>query len=219
MAGSCGRTYRIDPQIDPATCNSLVATPSGLLVPRTVVEGIPGDIVPPVGTERSVDVDVTEVPGCPDAWQVGARLTPATGFAGSQQGNADLLAAGDGQVVGIPSADITLPEVGVYHINGNVRYEIGTAAGGSGYIVGHFYDVTTGGLLTSFTMIGAVNASGQEIQAGTTYMQTEYRILSAPRTIRLRLVYFYTGGTITLAKAGGGDSNGGTTLRFVKVRD
>ncbi|WP_405961290.1 hypothetical protein OG235_37150 [Streptomyces sp. NBC_00024] len=118
MAGACGRTYRIDPKLDPAACNGLTETASGLLVPRTEVTGIaPGTAV---GTERSVDVDVTPpaAGACPENWTVGARLTPV--FGSRIAGMADLRTSAQGQQVTLPNSQVLLPEPGVYRLTAHL---------------------------------------------------------------------------------------------------
>jgi hypothetical protein len=118
MAGACGRTYRIDPKLDLATCNGLTQTASGLLAPRTQVAGIaPGGAV---STERSVDVDVTPpaAGACPESWQVGARLTPV--FGTRNAGQADLRTSALGQQVVLPNSQVLLPEPGVYRLTAHL---------------------------------------------------------------------------------------------------
>ncbi|MFI8435279.1 hypothetical protein ACIGJO_16250 [Streptomyces sp. NPDC079020] len=215
--GSDGCLYAPDtPTLDPSPCNAARNTTGGLLVPRVDLTGIaPGSNS---GMERSVDIDVAEMPGCPERWRIGARLTPVSAFLNSERQHADLLARA-GVDVPIPESDIVLPEAGVYHIDSDVRYALGTATGGSGYIIGWLRDETTDTLLTSFTQIAAINAAKQEQQGGTTHIMTEYTVTSGPRTVRLHLMLVRTGGTITDAEAGGTDSNGATRMRFLKVRD
>ncbi|MEZ3180799.1 hypothetical protein KYY02_19525 [Streptomyces pimonensis] len=207
------------PTLDPAACNAARDDGAGLLVPRTEVTGVVGSAPAATGTTRSVDIDVVETPGCPHTWAVGARLTPASGFRNSERGHADLLAA-QGTDVPIPESDVVLPEPGTYHLDTDVRYALGTDIGGSGYIIGHLRDETAGTLLTSFTQIAAINSpSAQEYQGGTTHIMAEHTVTTAPRTVRLHLMFVYTGGTIAAAAAGGSDSNGATRTRFLKVRD
>lgn len=208
------------PTLDPAVCNAARDDGAGLLVPRTELTGVAGSAPGAIGADRSVDIDVIAPADgtCPETWTVGARLAPPSGFLNAERPHADLLAQA-GTTVPIPESDIVLPEVGTYHIDCDVRYAIGTDTGGSGYIVGHLRDETTGALLTSFTQIAAINAASQEHQGGTTHIMTEYTATSAPRTVRLHLVYVPTGGTLTTAEAGGTDSNGATRMRFLKVRD
>lgn len=206
-------------KLDPAGCNSLVQTAGGLLVPRTTLAGIA--LGGTVSTSRSVDVDVTApaAGACPQTWMVGARLSPVSGFRNAEAGHINLLAS-VGQTLPVPASDVVLPEPGVYHLDTDVRYALGTpAGGGSGYIVGHLRDVTNNTLLTSFTQIAALNAAGQEHQGGTTHLMAEYTVATAPRTIRLFLMLVRTGGALAAGEAGGTDSNGATRTRWLKVRD
>ncbi|MFJ7415395.1 hypothetical protein ACIQWZ_32010 [Streptomyces sp. NPDC098077] len=219
--GSDGCLYAPDtPSLDPSPCNAARNTTGGLLVPRGDLSGLaPGGNI---SIERSVDIDVTGTPGCPERWEIGARLTPVSAFLNAERKHADLLAR-TGTDVPIPESDIVLPEAGVYHIDSDVRYALGSATGGSGsgsgYIVGWLRDETTDTLLTSFTQIAAINATRQEQQGGTTHIMTEYTVASGPRTVRLHLMFVLTGGKISDAEAGGTDSNGATRMRFLKVRD
>ncbi|MEV0918387.1 hypothetical protein AB0I93_29540 [Streptomyces sp. NPDC049967] len=215
--GSDGCLYAPDtPALDPSPCNAARNTTGGLLVPRIDLTGIaPGGNS---GIERSVDIDVTGTPGCPETWEIGARLTQVSAFLNAERQNANLLAR-TGSDVPIPESDIVLREAGVYHIDCDVRYALGSATGGSGYIIGWLRDETTDTLLTSFTQIAAINAERQEQQGGTTHIMTEYTAASAPRTVRLHLMFVLTGGKISNAEAGGTDSNGATRMRLLKVRD
>ncbi|MEU2069610.1 hypothetical protein [Streptomyces anulatus] len=215
--GSDGCLYAPDtPALDPSPCNAARNTTGGLLVPRIDLTGLaPGGNS---SIERSVDIDVTGTPGCPERWAIGARLTPVSAFLNAERQHADLLARA-GTDVPIPESDIVLPEAGVYHIDSDVRYALGSATGGSGYIIGWLRDETTETLLTSFTQIAAINATRQEQQGGTTHIMTEYPVTSGPRTVRLHLMFVLTGGKISDAEAGGTDSNGATRMRFLKVRD
>lgn len=205
--------------IDPAACNSAELGDAGLLVPRTDLTAVVGAAPAATGTSRSVDIDVVETPGCPHSWAIGARLTPPSGFLNTERGHADLLAQ-SGTEVPIPETDIVLPEPGVYHIDTDVRYALGTTTGASSYIVGYLNDETAGTLLTSFTQIAAINSpTGPEHQGGTTHLMTEYVVTSAPRTIRLHMFLAATGGVTSVAEAGGTDSNGATRMRWLRVRD
>ncbi|RPK54608.1 hypothetical protein EES43_28970 [Streptomyces sp. ADI96-02] len=215
--GSDGCLYAPDtPVLDPSPCNAARHTTGGLLVPRIDVTGIaPGGNT---SNQRSVDIDVTGTPGCPERWEIGARLTPVSAFLNTERQHANLLAR-VGTDVPIPESDIVLPEAGVYHIDSDVRYALGSATGGSGYIIGWLRDETTDTLLTSFTQIAAINAARQEQHGGTTHIMSEYTVASGPRTVRLHLMFVLTGGKISDAEAGGTDSNGATRMRFLKVRD
>ncbi|MER7841679.1 hypothetical protein ABTY98_38790 [Streptomyces sp. NPDC096040] len=109
MAGACGRTYRIDPRLDPAGCNALTQTPAGLLVPSTALAGIaPGGAV---STARSVDIDV-QAPAagaCPATWTIGARMTPV--FADVTPGLADAQTVANLAWAPAPTT-LTIPEAG-----------------------------------------------------------------------------------------------------------
>lgn len=60
MAGGCGRTYRIDAQVDPAACNALQDGAAGLLVPEVQMVPDPGVTVTPPAAGA-----------CPQLWRVG----------------------------------------------------------------------------------------------------------------------------------------------------
>ncbi|MEW2066647.1 hypothetical protein [Streptomyces sp. NPDC007346] len=203
--------------LDPDPCNAAQTTDGGLLVPRAVLEGVGSGGA--AGPERSVDIDVTETPGCPDTWAVGARLAMVSDFVNAEGQHQNLLAQ-VGQDVPVPASDIVLPEAGVYHVDADVRYALGTETGGSGYLLGWLQDETTGQLLTSFTQLAAINSpAGQEHQGGTAHLMTEYAASTGPRTVRLHLMAVETGGTLSAAEAGGSDSNGATRVRLLKIRD
>lgn len=120
MAGSCCRgSVRALPRLDPAACNAMRLTAAGLLVPRTVVEGIaPGTAV---GDARSVDVDVTApaAGACPETWTVGARLTPAYGTA-VPTAPLDLMPVATNVWADVPGLRFTAPETGVYRVQADV---------------------------------------------------------------------------------------------------
>jgi hypothetical protein len=143
MAGKCGCGSGAALRLDPAACNALSKTASGLLVPRTVLTGIaPGGNV---STTRSVDVDVTETPGCPDAWAVGARLTPV---GGQTTGLVGLGSAAYDTWTAVPGTDLTLPEAGLYEVVADVQ--AGAIMPGSvsnAYVQARLFDVTAGAVI------------------------------------------------------------------------
>lgn len=105
--------YRTDPTVDPDPCNAVSLTADGLLAPRTELAGIaPGGAA---GAARSVDIDVTAPADgtCPQAWQVGARLTPVSG---QTSGVVALQDAPYDTWVPVTGAELTLPEAGVYEV-------------------------------------------------------------------------------------------------------
>lgn len=218
MAGACGRTYRVDPRVDPASCNALQQSPSGLLVPRTVLAGLaPGGTV---GTARSVDIDVTGGVGCPDTWQIGARLSPVSGEA-ALAADTDLSAAPGTWVP--TSLTITLPEVGQYRASWNVLGQIcaTTSGGGSNrWLDARIVNAATG------TEIGQARivvqhqmSSSVEIQAcmdATAPIDHLVTVTTAPLTLRLEAALFGPTGTVQSATVVGGSR---TTVVWTKVAD
>ncbi|MEV5929897.1 hypothetical protein [Streptomyces sp. enrichment culture] len=160
----------------------------------------------------------SEAGECPQTWTIGARLSPVSGFRNAEAAHVNLLAS-VGTTLPVPASDVVLPEPGVYHLDTDVRYALGTATGGSGYIIGHLRDITTNTPLTSYTQLALINAAGQEHQGSTAHIMAEYTVAAAPRTIRLFLMLVLTGGTLAAGEAGGSDSNGATRTRWLKVRD
>ncbi|WP_086778055.1 hypothetical protein [Streptomyces griseus] len=207
------------PALSADPCNAAVQADDGILVPRTDLAPVDDSAPDPAGTGRSVVVDMTHAEGCPDTWTVGARLSMISGFLNAEAQHQNLLDA-IGQDVPVPASDIVLPEAGVYHVDADVRYALGTTTGGSGYLIGWLQDETSGQLLTSFTQIAAINSpGGQEHQGGTVHIMTEYTVPAGPRTVRLHLMAVETGGVLSAAEAGGSDSNGATRMRVLRVRD
>lgn len=108
MAGACGRTYRVDPRLDPAPCNALEETAVGLLVPEVLIEVEPGLTVTP-----PADGD------CPQVWRIGVDA------AWVQTGTLDFLHSLTGAtrawevVTEVPT--LTIPRAGVWEVNYQVR--------------------------------------------------------------------------------------------------
>jgi hypothetical protein len=184
MAGKCGCSSGAALRLDPAACNALSKTASGLLVPRTVLTGIaPGGAV---STMRSVDVDVTETPGCPDAWAVGARLTPVSGQASGAVG---LDGSPANTWVPVPGAQLVLPEAGVYEVGADFQGSIAWAAGVSNAIIdARIFDVTAGAGIPMasrrvilFTDQAAAGVTGIQADASATAL---YQV-AGPTTIRV----------------------------------
>lgn len=143
MAKGCGcGTPRTAVRLDPAECNTLVQSPAGLLAPGTVVEGVaPGTAV---GTERSIDVDVTApaAGACPATWTVGARLTPVNGQA---SGFVALDTPAAGTYVGDPATNLVLPTAGTYELVADVQGSQSWGAAVSNAIIdARIFDVTAG---------------------------------------------------------------------------
>jgi hypothetical protein len=109
------------PAIDPQACNALTTTPAGLLVPRTSLAALPSSAPAPVGATRSVDIDLVHPGGCPDAWQIGARLSPVSGEA--VLATAANLLPSPGAWVNTALV-VTLPEPGRYYLSWDARAQI-----------------------------------------------------------------------------------------------
>lgn len=78
----------------------------------TTVTGVAGGAPAPVGTARSVDVDVA--PDGAGGFQVGARLSPAWAESGQAGFNYP------GPDIWVPGPTLTIPETGVYHFDATV---------------------------------------------------------------------------------------------------
>ncbi|PWI15959.1 hypothetical protein DI272_18665 [Streptomyces sp. Act143] len=131
--------------VDPAACNALSESAAGLLVPSVALQGIaPGGAV---GTDRSVDVDVTApaAGACPANWQVGARLTPVFGET-LLAAFVDLVATPSGAWVD-STMSVVLPEAGVYEVTATLHTVIATNPSSGSYniaIAGRLFNVTNG---------------------------------------------------------------------------
>lgn len=107
--------------LDPAACNALQQTATGLRAPKTALQALASTAPGPVGALRSVNVDLVHPGGCPDVWQVGARLSPACGEAGMATA-ANLLPSPGAWVNS--ALVVTLPEPGRYFLTWDVRAQI-----------------------------------------------------------------------------------------------
>jgi hypothetical protein len=186
MAGNCCGSVRTVPRLDPAGCNALEQSAAGLLVPRTEVAGIaPGTAV---GTSRSVDVDVTApaAAACPATWTVGARLTPVSG---QTSGAVSLDAAAANVWVPVTSAQLVLPEAGVYELIADVQGSIAWGAGVTNAIIdARLFDVTAGAAIPLsarriilFTDQNATGTNGIQADASAAAL---YQV-AGPTTIRV----------------------------------
>ncbi|MEZ3180803.1 hypothetical protein KYY02_19545 [Streptomyces pimonensis] len=107
--------------IDPAACNALTQTAAGLRAPRTALQALASTAPAPVGAARSVNVDLVHPGGCPDVWQIGARLSPVSGEAVLTTA-ANLLPSPGAWVN--TALVVTLPEPGRYFLAWDVRAQI-----------------------------------------------------------------------------------------------
>ncbi|MEU9576306.1 hypothetical protein [Streptomyces chilikensis] len=109
------------PAVDPQACNALTVTGAGLLAPEVQLQALASTAPVPVGTARSVNVDLVHPGGCPDVWQVGARLSPAHGEA-TLTTAANLLPSPGTWVNS--ALVVTLPEPGRYYLSWDVRAQV-----------------------------------------------------------------------------------------------
>lgn len=199
MAGSCCGSVRVLPRLDPATCNALTQTASGLLVPRTAVQGIaPGTAV---SAERSVDVDV-QAPAagaCPETWTVGARLTPVSGQA---SGSVGLQGAPYDTWVAVTGAQVTLPEAGVYEVIADMQggvIMVGSVV--NAYLAARLFDVTANAVVPltvrTILLFAATPAAGvTHTLHGNASAAALYQV-AGPTTIRVEGLKHVDSGSTT----------------------
>lgn len=214
-SGSSGTT------VDPAACNALTESASGLLVPSVAVQGLaPGGAV---STERSVDVDVTAPAAgdCPAMWQVGARLTPVFGEA-FLPAAVDLVSAANDTWVNT-GLSVVLPEAGVYEVTATVRSSIAVGVATVPFAVNisaRLFNVTGGNAIpnTDYT-VQQVNesapSSGQTTQVALSTFH-KYVTATGPTTIRLEADRNTINGTAVNVTA---IQTGNTRLGFKKISD
>jgi hypothetical protein len=152
MAGGCGRTYRVDPRVEPAACNALTQTATGLLVPGTRVLGSSGPGPGRVASDlQSVDVVVAApaADDCPANWTVTAYLTPLRGEAGPVA-DVNLLPTRTSGAWANTALQVTLPDPGVYLVTADIDTQIcATVDLGSGtnlWTEARLVDVAGGGV-------------------------------------------------------------------------
>ncbi|MFI5675756.1 choice-of-anchor C family protein [Streptomyces cellulosae] len=208
------------PTLDPASCNAAHFTENGLRVPRTIVEGIdPGTSV---GTERSVDIDVTETPGCPEIWTVGARLTPVSGITVAHAPFVSITPGPPGvfSYADVPALTVTLPEAGIYDLDVNIRYELNNNDGpASAYMSAMLKDTTAGvDVPDSATMLCHLNNANPQYSHSTVPINVRYQV-SGPATITVRGSLFWQQHPVKSAQLGGTDGNGASRFRWTKISD
>ncbi|KQW11423.1 hypothetical protein [Streptomyces sp. Root369] len=195
MAGNCCGSLRVLPRLDPAACNALKQTASGLLVPRTELAGVaPGTAV---GTARSVDVDVTApaAGACPETWTVGARLTPVSGEVFGADANLQAVASGTWVAT---SAQLVLPEAGTYALSADFFSHINATTPWAVAINARLFNVTAGAPVPGSNrriQFGNINDPG-----GGTVMSLQnagslstFLTVTAPTTIRVEGLRQYVG--------------------------
>ncbi|WP_329361183.1 hypothetical protein [Streptomyces sp. NBC_01483] len=214
MVGSCCGSVRVLPRLDPAPCNALTQTASGLLVPRTAVQGIaPGTAV---SAERSVDIDVQTptVGACPETWTVGARLTPVSG---QTSGAASLQGSPFDTWVAVPGT-LVLPEAGVYELDADVQggvIMVGSVV--NAIIQARLFNVTANAVVPlsarTLVLFAATPAAGvTHTLHGNASAAALYQV-AGPTTIRVEGLKHVDSGTTT------GEVVAATNFRFKKVAD
>ncbi|MER7841680.1 hypothetical protein ABTY98_38795 [Streptomyces sp. NPDC096040] len=183
-------------------------------MPRTEVAGIaPGTAV---GTERSVDVDVTApaAGACPETWTIGARLTPV---GGQTSGTVGIQGSPFDTWIAVTGAQLTLPEAGLYEVIADVQG--GVIMNGSvsnAYLQARLFDVTANAVipLTTRTILlfAATPSASVHTLHATASASALYQV-AGPRTIRVEGLKHRDSGTTS------GEAIWALNFRFKKVSD
>ncbi|MEV0822529.1 hypothetical protein [Nonomuraea rubra] len=217
MAGKCGQTFRIEPRIAGSTCQAIQETAAGLLVPAVEVDGIAAGA--PVGTERSVEIDVAApaATDCPQVWTIGGRLSAPTG---SATGAVDLQPTASGTWTPVTGAQIVLPEAGRYLIEADARARISAFGPANVFISTRLFNVTAGTVIpASATLVfQTITDAGQNATGNQTATTGVFLTVAGPTTVRLEAMRVNSVGTSTAADILN-DAAGATRIRFVKVAD
>lgn len=219
MADCCSagstRVYRTDPTVDPAPCNALALTAAGLLVPETDLVGLaPGGAV---GASRSVDIDITAPADgtCPQAWQVGARLTPVNG---QTSGVVSLQDAPYDTWTVVTGAQLTLPEPGVYELVADMQGGVIMVGSVSNAILqARLFDVTANVAVPlstrSIFLFAATPADGVTHTLHSNASAAALYQVAGPATIRAEALKHVDSGTTTA------EAVWATNFRFKKLAD
>ncbi|MET9818332.1 hypothetical protein [Streptomyces sp. NPDC006355] len=190
MAGACGRTYRIDPRVDPAGCNALTAGPGGLLVPEVQLDVGPGlRVAPPADG------------ACPAVWRVDVdgswAQTPTMTFGHNLTG-ADRV----WEVV-TPAPAVTVPRAGAWVVTFTVRAAVNILANASanqaaGVMAGIYKDgVLIGG--TELMVIHHTLAAGDQNTAVQTTASRQFvHGFTAGQTVQLAAARVGTNGSAAI---------------------
>ncbi|MFF3654872.1 hypothetical protein [Streptomyces olivochromogenes] len=224
MAGVCGRTYRVDPTLDPAPCNAFTQTAAGLLVPRTLVEAVPSTPLTPTGPQRSVNIDVTApaADDCPATWEIGARL--AAPFVSDVATTTDLLPLADDTYGPVTGSALAIPAAGVWAVTMVARGVLSFTGTAGTFIVARIYNVTAAAAVpnteTFVTQVRQnVAGAGQTTGDNDTSTMLTYLAVTGPVTLRMEAKTVFQLGTQPTQASLVSDSNGRSALFAHKVRD
>ncbi|MDX2813435.1 hypothetical protein PV410_12860 [Streptomyces sp. PA03-5A] len=227
MAGGCcggGGGGSLVPSVDPAACNGLRRTASGLLVPRTVVSGVPSTPLTPTGPQRSVSIDV-QAPAsgdCPEQWRVGARL--AAQFVTDVVSSTDLLPLADNTYGPVTASALLLPAAGVWDVTMVARGVLSFTGIAGTFIVARIWNVTAGAIVPStelFVTQVRQNTAGAGQTTGDNDTSTikTYLAVAVPTTLRMEAKTVLQLGTQPTQAGIVSDANGRSGLYAHKVRD
>lgn len=167
----------------------------------------------PVGTDRSVDVDVVEGPT--GTFTVGARLTPVSGEAVGADANLQAVAQGTWVATG---AQVVLPEAGKYALSADFYSSITATTPWAVAINARLFNVTAGAAVPNSTrrvQFGNINdGGGTPMLLQNAGSINTFITVTGPTTIRLDGQRQHVGFNDSTAA-----SLSGPRLGFVKVAD
>lgn len=193
MAAGCsqeGRTYRIDPRIDPAPCNALQDGAAGLLAPGVVVEAEPG-----------IRVTAPAEEACPAVWQVGVDASWAQTLSATFNHILDGADRAWEPITAVPT--MTIPRAGVWEVSYQARGAAGMPANvpGSEYVVAGLFK---NGAFMPGSEAMVVGVVGQSNGVQGTGGQGFLHSFAAGDTVRLHAYRIGQSGSASLMSNGDG---------------
>lgn len=198
MTGGCGRTYRIGPRVDPATCNALTEGAAGLLVPEVQLQVGPGlRVTPPADG------------ACPAVWRVdvdGSWMQTGTMTFSHALDGADRV----WEVV-TPVPALTVPRSGVWVVDYQVRAAAtlpahATASQAAGATAGLYKDGVLIGGSEAIVVYHTLAAGDQAASVQTTASRQFVHGFTAGQTVQLAAYRIGTTGTVSVVSNGDGRS-------------
>lgn len=198
MAGGCGRTYRVDAQVDPAACNALRSGPAGLLVPEVQLQADPGVTVTPPAAED-----------CPQVWRVGIdgswAQTPTLTFGHALDGTDRVWEV----VTAVPT--LTVPRAGVWVVNYQVRGAAtlpahATASQAAGATAGLYKDGVLIGGSEAIVAYHTLAAGDQASSIQTTASRQFVHGFTAGQTVQLAAARLGATGSVSIVSNADGRS-------------